>query len=147
MIYKVPKGSFLREGMRLLNFSSTLKFCTAGNKHSVLPSVLDEFPHKERTSRLNTRTQLWLVLLLESSLLTPPQLTLPIMAFLSTLHSKKRLAFPDSYCCSLVSRELMLLSAEHCSLPNCPNERGLTTSPLSNVSSELWVFLGDQHIF
>lgn len=111
VIYKVPNGSFLREGMRLLNFSSTLKFCTVGNKHSVLPSVLDEFPHKERTTRLNTGTQLWLVLLLESSLLTPPQLTLPILAFLSTLHSKERSAFPDSYCCSLVSRELMLLSA------------------------------------
>ena len=32
---------------------------------------------------------------------------------------------------------------QHCSVPNCSNERGLATSCLSNVSSELRVFPGD----
>lgn len=72
VIHKDQEGSF-KGGHEIAQLLIYPEILYSGNKYSMLPSALEDFLYKEGTTRLNTKKRLWLVLLLESSLLTPPQ--------------------------------------------------------------------------
>lgn len=134
--------------MRLLNFSSTLKFRTV---------VTSTVCHHQRWIISYTKKELQGLIqktIVATSTFSgvaclhhhvQKNLTLPIMAFSEHTPLEREVCFPRQLL--LLSGQLRADVTEHSNTAPSQTPLMRTTSSFSNVSSELWVFPGHQYIF